>query len=184
MKALLIIDMQVGLFKPDNPRYDAEGVVQRINTLSGYFRKNGDKVIFVQHDGTKEGEFIPGTQDWEILPSLTRMPSDMILRKTANDAFYKTELEQMLHDDGIQEIAITGCATDFCVNATIQSGLNYDFRVFVIKDGHTTADRPHLTAEQVIQHYNWRWENMIPTGGLIKVVSLDEYVKEASCNII
>jgi hypothetical protein len=31
MKAILIIDMQMGLFKPETPRYDAEGVVQRIN---------------------------------------------------------------------------------------------------------------------------------------------------------
>ncbi len=31
MKALLVIDMQVGLFEGDPPRYDADGVIQRVN---------------------------------------------------------------------------------------------------------------------------------------------------------
>ena len=93
MKALLIIDMQMGSFKPETPRYDADGIIRRINSLSDYFRQNGDKVIFIQHDGTKENSYIPGTSDWNILPALIRRPDDIIVSKTANDSFYNTELE-------------------------------------------------------------------------------------------
>ena len=116
--------MQVGSFKPETSRYDTDGVVTRINSLSYYFRQNRDKVIFIQHDGTKEGSYIPGTSDWKILPSLIQLPSDIVLRKTANDSFYKSDLALVLKKYGITEIVITGCATDFCVDATIHSAIN------------------------------------------------------------
>lgn len=37
------------------------------------------------------------------------------------------------------------------------------------QDGHTTEERPHLKAVQVIEHYNWVWKNMIPTKGTVNV---------------
>ena len=76
MTALLIIDMQVGSFKPGTPRFDAEALIQRINALSNDFRNNGDAVIFIQHDGTKENSYLPSTSDWNILPTLMKYPDD------------------------------------------------------------------------------------------------------------
>ncbi|MGD0036472.1 MAG: cysteine hydrolase family protein [Bacteroidota bacterium] len=178
MKALLIIDMQIGSFKPETPRYDADGIVQRINSLSDYFRQNGDKVIFIQHDGTKENSYIPGTSDWNILSALIRRPDDIIVSKTANDSFYNTELETVLKKNDITDLFITGCATDFCVNATVHSALIKDYNIFVVKDCHTTANRPFLSAEKVIQYHNWLWENLTPTNGIIRLVSSKEVIKK------
>jgi nicotinamidase-related amidase len=123
MKALLIIDMQKTSFTPKTPRFDSEGVIQRINKLSTKFRLAGDKVIFIQHDGTKEGFCIPNTIEWEILSSLNIKPDDLILSKTANDSFYNTTLKEDLIKLGINELIITGCATDFCVDSTIKSAI-------------------------------------------------------------
>jgi nicotinamidase-related amidase len=170
MKALLIIDMQAGSFKPETPRYDADGVVERINFLSAFFRKYGDKVIFIQHDGTKENSYVPGTPDWKILPALLQPPGDITIRKTANDAFYNTELQAVLNKNNITDLFITGCATDFCVNATVHSALIKDYNIFIVKDCHTTADRPYASAEKVIQYHNWLWENLTPTNGKIKLI--------------
>ena len=69
---------------------------------------------------------------------------------------------------------ITGCATDFCVESTIQSALTKDYNITVVSDGHTTGERPHLAAVKVIEHYNWVWNNMIPTKGKIDVKSTAE----------
>jgi len=41
MRALLIVDMQVGLFEGDLPRYDADGVIQRINEIAKVVRTTG-----------------------------------------------------------------------------------------------------------------------------------------------
>lgn len=175
MKALLIIDMQNISFTIATPRFDADAVIQRINKLSHKFRQNGDKVIFIQHDGTKEAFCKPHTFEWEILPSLVIKPDDLIISKTANDSFYRTILLDILKKSGINDLVITGCATDFCVDSTVKSALVNDFNIIVIKDGHTTADRPGLKAEQVIKHYNWMWSELTPTLGRIDLLNFDEY---------
>ena len=176
MKALLIIDMQKTSFTPDTPRFDSDSVIQRINNLSHKFRLAGDKVIFIQHNGTKEGYCRPGTEEWEILPSLDMKSGDLIISKTANDSFYRTTLKDELSKSGVNELIITGCATDFCVDSTIKSALINDYNIIVIKDGHTTADRPTLKAKQVIEHYNWIWSEMTPTKGKISVMDCETFM--------
>lgn len=170
MKALLIIDMQVGSFKPYTLRYDTLGLIERINKLSDYFRANNDKVMFIQHDGTKENIFLPNTVDWELLPELITSPTDYIVSKSANDAFYNTDLHHILTKNNITELFITGCATDFCIDATVKSAVSKDYKITVVEDAHTTANRPHLNATKVIEHYNWIWSEMTPTNFKIQVV--------------
>ena len=47
--ASIIIDMQVGLFE-NIARFDAEGVIQRINAISEAVRAASGAVIFIQHE--------------------------------------------------------------------------------------------------------------------------------------
>jgi nicotinamidase-related amidase len=163
MKALLIIDMQKGSFKPYSCRHDTLGTIDRINSLSSKFRANNYPVIFIQHDGSKQNCFFPNSVDWQILPELIRLPSDITLNKTANDSFYKTSLQSILSDNKISELFVSGCATDFCVDTTVKAALSRDYKVTVIEDAHTTASRPYIDAQTVINHYNWLWTDMSPT---------------------
>lgn len=178
MKALLIIDMQKISFTPETPRFDTPGVIERINKLANNFRKQGDKVIYIQHDGTKDGFCKPNTQEWEILDDLIVDSNDIIISKTVNDSFYKSKLDEVLKANSIEELVITGCATDFCVDATIKSAFTRHYKITVISDAHTTADRPHLDAEKVIEHYNWIWKEFIPVNGKMNVLSYKDYTKE------
>jgi len=179
MRALLIIDMQNESFQPAYPAYDSEAVVKKINTLSAQFRQKRYPVLFIQHDGSKEGCYIPSTEGWELLPSLNTAPGDVIISKTANDSFYRTVLKEELARLGADELVITGTATDFCVDSTVKSALINDFNVTVIADAHTTTDRPGLKAKQVIDHYNWLWKETTPTHhGRIAVIGFDDFMKK------
>lgn len=179
--ALLIIDMQKGSFTTKTPRFDTNGVVKRINGLAKLFREFDFPVILIQHDGSGKGEFEKNTQEWELLDTLNVEPTDIRIDKYANDVFYNSKLQSTLAKLYINELLITGCATDFCVASTVQSGLTKDYNITVMADGHTTGERPHLKAEQVIEHYNWVWRNMIPTAGKIKVENY-LYIKTAFAN--
>ena len=159
--ALLIIDMQVGLFQGDMPRYDAGGVVRRINTVAQAIRGRGGHVIFIQHDGRPGESLEPETAGWEILPTLERAAADSVIRKRACDAFYETDLSGALERLGVGRLMIGGCATDFCVDTTVRAAASRDYEVVVVADGHTTADRPHLKAKTIIRHHNWMWGNLI-----------------------
>jgi nicotinamidase-related amidase len=175
-KVLLIIDMQKGSFTPETPRFDRSGVVKRINSLATVFRKSHFPVIFIQHDGTKQNEFIPNSTEWELLDDLIVESTDILIAKYANDGFYLSNLSETLIELNVHELFITGCATDFCVESTIQSALVKDYDITVVADGHTTGDRPHLKAENVIEHYNWVWKNLIPTNGKITVSDFSEII--------
>jgi nicotinamidase-related amidase len=159
--ALLVIDMQAGLFGADTPRHDAEGVVERINALARAVRREGGAVIFIQHDGPPGDVFEPGREGWEMLPSLEREEGDLVVHKSACDAFYRTDLAETLRKHGATRLIVTGCATDFCVDTTVRAAASRDYDIVVVEDGHTTADRPHVDAVSVIRHHNWVWQNLI-----------------------
>ena len=169
MTGLLVIDMQAGLFGPESPRHDTEGVVDRINQLARAVRRAGGVVVFVQHDGPPGDPFEPGTEGWRFLASLERGAGDLVVHKTACDAFYRTELAEVLDKHRVSRLIVTGCATDFCVDTTIRAAASRDYEVVVAEDGHTTADRPHVDALSVIRHHNWVWQNLIHPRVQVKV---------------
>jgi len=178
MKALLIIDMQKISFTESTPRYKTKETVENINTLSHTFRLHGETVIFIQHDGSNEGICIPRTEEWEMLNELNIHKNDIIVSKIANDAFYQSDLQKILEELQITELIITGCATDFCVDATIKSAISRDYKTTVISDAHTTADRLGMKAKSVIEYFNWLWTEMIPTQHAISGLSTMEYLKQ------
>ena len=170
MIGLLVIDMQVGLFGDDTPRHDAEGVVARINALARAVRRARGVVIFVQHDGPPGDPFEPGTVGWRLLPSLERAEDDPVVHKRACDAFYETDLPDVLQKHRATRLIVTGCATDFCVDTTVRAAASRDYDIVVVEDGHTTADRPHVDSVSVIRHHNWVWQNLIHPRRPIQVV--------------
>tara|TARA_B110000037_G_scaffold220039_1_gene286689 strand:- start:321 stop:869 length:549 start_codon:yes stop_codon:yes gene_type:complete len=178
MKALLIIDMQKASFA-EAERYDASGVVRRINDLSERMREGGGQVIFIQHDGCDADGHKAHTEGWEILDELVKKEEDLLVRKTSCDSFYETGLELILNDLKIKELIVTGCATDFCVDTTIRTSLSKDFSVTIPRRCHTTADRPHLKAIEVIEHHEWVWKDLIAPNSRIRVLPFEEVVKES-----
>ena len=175
MDALLIIDMQEASFS-QTQRYKAKEVVDNINKLSQHIRHTGGKIIFIQHDGNKENDHEPMSKGWEILSSLTQKKSDITVSKTICDAFYQTDLKAILDDLEISRLIITGCATDFCVDTTIRVAVSHEYHVVVASDCHTTADRPHLNAKQVIDHHNWLWGDLIAPNSNVDVLSLEQII--------
>jgi nicotinamidase-related amidase len=172
MDALLVVDMQAGLLN-GAPKHDLAGVVKRINQLGAFVRERSGRVIFIQHDGVKGGDFEPRTPGWALLPELRRDASDLVVHKNLNDAFAGTDLQARLQALAPNRVLITGWATDFCVDATVRSAVAHDHDVVAVADGHTLSDRPHLEATEVIRHHNWVWSELI-TRRSIKVAATDE----------
>lgn len=93
--ALLVIDVQEGLFNP-TPRPDAaDGVIQRINELAHRARDATTPVIFIQHEQA-QGLLEFGSPGWQLPSSLVVKPEDHRVRKTTPDAFLRTRLEEIL----------------------------------------------------------------------------------------
>jgi nicotinamidase-related amidase len=169
MDVLLVIDMQEAVFCGEISRFDADGVIARVNRMADAIRRHAGQVIFVQHEGNVEDGLLPQSAGWQILAALDVHPADGRVRKTACDAFYRTDLQDMLARLAPEQVFVMGCATDFCVDTTVRAAASRDFNVVVVADGHTTGDRPHLGAEAIIGHHNWMWENLILPGHPVRV---------------
>jgi nicotinamidase-related amidase len=165
--AILVIDVQAGLFRAEPAAFEAETVVARINEVTAKARKAGVPVIFIQHDGEPNGDYVvPFTEGWKLHPDLVVHPGDLVIRKTTCDAFCGTALEAELRSRGITTLLLMGYATDFCVDTTLRNAVSKDFGIIVVADAHTTADNPVLKADLVRQHHNWAWANCISSRGV------------------
>jgi nicotinamidase-related amidase len=160
LDALVIIDMQVASFA-DGTKHDVSGVIHRINLLSRFVREARGIVVFIQHDGSDHEQLVPNTPGWQVLPTLETHPLDVFVRKTMNDAFAGTLLNDELLNVSARTLGIAGWATDYCVDSTVRSAVSRGFRVVVPSDAHTVSDRTHLTAQQIIDHHNRTWAGLI-----------------------
>ena len=160
MDVLLVVDMQEGLLR-GAPKHDLIAVVERINRLALRVRRASGVVVFVQHAGPAGDDFEPRTPGWRLLSSINTEAGDRTVSKTLNDPFFRTSLESVLTELRADRLLVAGWATDLCVDATIRSAAALGFRVVAVADCHTVSDRPHLTADQVIDHHHWVWSNLI-----------------------
>lgn len=146
--ALLILDMQVGMFTLLNPpMYRGEALIATVAELIGAAHRADIPVFYVQHN---TGTEVDGTEIWEIHPSLAPLPQDTIIQKYSLDAFSDTPLDQELAQRGITHIVVAGLQTEYCVTNTCLSGAKSGYRVTLIQDGHSTNDKPEQSATAVI----------------------------------
>ena len=173
-QALIVIDMQQGSFTETSPRHGSAGLVQRLNRLAARVRAAGGTVVFVQHDGPDGDPHHPDAPGWHLLPDLEVRDGDVVVHKTACDSFLGTTLDEVLAAHGIGRVIVTGCATDYCVDTTVRSALARGIPTVVPADGHTTADRPYLSAAKIIEHHNAVWSDFIAPAGPAIVVPCAE----------
>ena len=151
--ALLVIDVQRGLFD-DAPRpWQADEVVQRINDLTMRARAADVPVFFIQHE-RERGNLAFGTASWDLEQSLQVESQDRKIRKTTPDSFLRTPLEENLKELGVKKIVVCGYATEFCVDTTTRRAAAQGYEVVIAADAHTTHDKVHASAEQIRTHHN------------------------------
>ena len=163
--AVLVIDVQAGLFSTNPPPFEAAEVIRRINAVTAKARAANVPVIFIRHQG-------PPDPPWQVPegsrldPSLQIVEGEVIIDKTTADAFCGTDLEKVLSSLGIRSLVLMGYATDFCVDATLRNAASRGFEIFVVCDAHTTNDGPELKASAIREHFNWAWADSFSTRGI------------------
>jgi nicotinamidase-related amidase len=170
MKTLLVIDMQQAWLESE--RFEKEQVLARIEFAANQIRQQQGKVIFIQHCNEQAPS---GSAGWQLADNLTVTTKDFLIDKTACDSFVGTSLLACLTELGTTELYICGLATEFCVDTTLRAAVSAGYSVVALSDAHTTGDRPHLTAAQIVEHHNWVWQNLaIPRGQQLQVRTVAE----------
>jgi nicotinamidase-related amidase len=155
MKALIIIDLQQGMFSvPEFVPHDGAGVIARVRSLLDQARAKNTPVFFVQHDGGPDHPLAFGTAGFEIVPELAPMPGEPVIVKRKCNMFQDTALDPALKQGRITHLVICGMQSEYCVDTGVRAAVDRGYEVTLVSDGHTTGDTPDLAAAQVIAHHN------------------------------
>lgn len=84
-----------------------------------------------------------GPNSAETIHELAPRPDELVIRGHTYDKFYGTPLDLALRSRDIRCLIITGILADICVNCTLLSAANRDYRVTAVTDGVATL-WPHL----------------------------------------
>lgn len=151
--ALLIIDVQTGMFPEEEPVYKGSTLLLTIRNLITKAKKNDSPIIYIQHNGPTGHPLEVGTKGWTIHPDIAE-DSSIVIQKTTPDSFFQTELEAELTKRGITDLVLTGIQTDYCVDTTCRRAFSLEFNSTLVTDAHSTWDSGDLTAQQIIDHHN------------------------------
>ena len=148
-RALIVIDVQDSFrTHPLWRTISNPDIVDDVNRLVDHARAQEDLVVWVLHTelGTG-GVFDPEQGQVRYQPGLREpLPDEPQIRKTSINAFTTTNLQQLLTERGIRELAIAGIRTEQCCETTtrVASDLGYD--VTFVVDATATNPIPHRDA--------------------------------------
>ena len=159
--ALLVIDMQRGFCDPESRMEKAgigtanqRAIIPNVIRLVRFAREVGIPVLWSQqthfpNDVTRRRRRIPshidkqnwapclrGTWEVDFMPQLAVeiQNEDLIVEKHRDSVFFETTLDTKLRMLGIEQVIISGCNTDFCVETTIRDAYYRDLDVIVVRE--------------------------------------------------
>ena len=152
--ALLVIDVQNGVVAE---AHDRDAVVANVNALVEKARQDQVPVVWVQHndDGLQRD-----TEEWQIVPELSRADTEPLVEKSYGDSFEDTTLETVLSDLGVGRLVVAGAQTDMCIRSTLHGAFARGYDATLVSDAHTTEDLTEWgapTPDKVIAHTNLYW---------------------------
>jgi len=147
--ALLIIDVQQGLFAKPTPIYKADELLKNIVTLVDRAHGAGAPVFYVQHSSEKI--LVEGSDEWRLHPRLRPLKKDRTIHKHHGSAFQDTPLGRELGARRIRRLVVMGLVTHGCVRATCVDAKQRGYQVTLVSDGHCNF---HKQAARIIEEWN------------------------------
>ena len=147
--ALLVLDMQAYFLDPSSHAYipSAEAILDGIIQLIKEYSTHGRPIFFTQHINTTSDAGMMSTwwkdlitiqnPTYKIIPEINPSMGTLI-KKRQYDAFYKTQLDELLQVSGVTQVVLCGVMTHLCCETTARSAFMHGFEVFFPVDGTAT----------------------------------------------
>lgn len=150
-KALIVVDMLRDFLEEDGALYcgeKARAIIPFVSETLENMRKEGAVIIFVR-DAHKEDDVefkrfpkhcVEGTRGAEIIDSLKVEAGDYVIPKRHFSAFYETNLEEILKNEGVDELYLVGVCTSICIMETTRDLIDRDYKVYILRQGVADFD--------------------------------------------
>ncbi len=93
---------------------------------------------------------VKGTWGAEIIPELPVKPGDYRVAKSRYSCFYNTNLEDILRQEQVEQVAVVGVCTSICVMETVKELFDRDLPALVYRQG--VADFDPAAHEFALKH--------------------------------
>ncbi|MDL1957319.1 MAG: isochorismatase family protein [Candidatus Desulfofervidus auxilii] len=162
--ALLVLDMQKFFLNENSHAYipSSKAIIPKIKKLQEFFLNHNLTVIQTRHLNTIKdaGQMVRWWNDLITIDNPLSIIIDElvdnrieIIHKTQYDAFFNTNLEEILKNKGVKQILITGVMAHLCCETTARSAFMRNFEVFFVIDGTATYNRNfHLATLLNLSH--------------------------------
>jgi nicotinamidase-related amidase len=137
--ALIVVDLQQGILGSPFIHSIAD-VITQTDSLIDAFRRRHLPVVLVNVAGVapQPRRYRELSTDFsELIPELSRQPSDILVTKRTWGAFASTDLEARLKAMGVTQVVITGVSTGTGVEATARQAYEPGFNVTLATDAMT-----------------------------------------------
>ena len=144
--ALLVVDMQKE-FSDEKPQPFREKLLPNIDTALNLARSAGVPVVHVITRYSRDKSDWPkawrhgngiwcleGTDNVQILDQARPLPGEPVVVKKRFSGFYRTALQGILCERGIDTLFIAGYSSDVCVRMTTMDAYNRDYDLYLLSD--------------------------------------------------
>lgn len=150
--ALLVLDMQEYFLDPASHAFVPSGhsIIPGIQKLITAYSQRDKPVFFTQHINTHQdagmmsswwSELIVETDPFCELTDRLIMKNKSVIKKCQYDAFFNTDLKEILVSKYITHVVICGVMTHLCCETTARSAFMHGFDVWFAVDGTATYNK-------------------------------------------
>ena len=147
--ALIILDMQEFFLNKKSHAFvpSSTAIVPQIQKLVEKFKNEKRLIIFTKHLNTFEDAGLMGIwwndiltkyNEYNEITKALNPENSIIINKTQYDAFYNTDLENVLRQNNIEHVIITGVMTHLCCETSTRSAFCKGFLPFFVIDANAT----------------------------------------------
>jgi nicotinamidase-related amidase len=87
-----------------------------------------------------DAPLVRGGPGFDIAPELEPQAGDIFIDKTANSAFYQTDLDMILRSRGVTHLLFAGCTTEVCVHSSLRDAVDRKYQCLLVEDACASGD--------------------------------------------